>query len=133
MLREEHLNTNRCLFADSIIALTIVNTFGIVAGEGSSLAGGALSDKIRDHSKFDDVVDLTSNIPDNLHSRMMVGADVAPLSDANIGEFSSKVNGDHWEWFFVKPGKTARDFVIGSCADDALDLSLSLTGGRLAE
>ena len=89
MLREEHLNTLACLFADSIIASTIMNTSEIDAAEGSSLAGGALSDKIRDHSKFGDVVDLNSIIPGNLHSRMMGGADVVPLSDANIGGFSS--------------------------------------------
>ena len=89
MLREKHPNTLACLFADSIIASTIVNVSEIVAGEGSSLAGGALLDKIRDHSKFGDVVDLNSIIPGNLHSRMMGGADVVPLSDANIGGFSS--------------------------------------------
>ncbi len=85
MLREKHLNTFTCLFADSIISSTIVNSSEIVAGEGSSIAGDALSDKIRDHSKFGDVVDLTSNIPGNLHSRMMGVADVVTLSDANIG------------------------------------------------
>ena len=112
------------------MASTIVNTSEIVAGDGSSIAGDALSDKIRDYSNFGDVVDLTNNSPSNLHTRMMGGADIVTLSNANVGGFSNKVNGNLGnDVFLVKAGTTTRDFVLGGREDDTLDFSLSTTGG----
>tara|TARA_Y100000589_G_C27087379_1_gene602384 strand:+ start:207 stop:1076 length:870 start_codon:yes stop_codon:yes gene_type:complete len=112
------------------MATSIKNTSEIIDGDGSSIAGGSTSIQIRDYSNFGDVVDLTNNSPSNLHTRMLGGADVVTLSNANVGGYSNKVNGNMGnDTFLVKAGTTTRDFVLGGRENDVINFAASTTGG----
>jgi Ca2+-binding RTX toxin-like protein len=111
------------------MATTTKGTSNIIAGDGSVFAG-ITSQSIREYSNFGDVVDLTNNNPSNLHTRMLGGADVVTLSNANVGGFSNKVNGNLGNDTFLKTaGSTTRDFVLGGRENDVLNFAATSTGG----
>ena len=99
------------------MASPIVNTSILVNGN------------IRVYSDFGDTVTLSNNSPANLQTRMMGGADIVRLSDANLGGFSNKVNGNKGgDQIGSLAGSLTRDFVRGGSEADSLDNSRSGNG-----